>query len=606
MQLIRSLIQSPLKRITLKLDNQIGLPDESSLKYLIFAHGRSGSSTLVKIANLHPKIMLCHEPFNRRKLDLRALKYKNITNRIEKTIATIDDIEEGFNIINQKYNGFKHVIGQLKQDIEPHILTGRNYKVIFLQRRNLLQMVISSLIARKMQKWGGGAERWRKKFKQHQFKPFDIELIQKRIQGISEKIKKYKQLLKDNNIDFYNVYYEDLYGPDVSEEKKLQIINEIFEFWGVGKLKKLKYIKQAKELLDPGKYKLNSEETYKQIPNYKEIEEQCGSDETGWLFNGLDTQQPTKPIFNSSKNTYTDTSLIKPIKKYAFVFVCQEGPLEIEALFLAASLKRFLKCDYELIAAIPRPESIFGKPSEITLNLLKEMGVEIGYIYNDIVAKNPNIDFKKHRVWLMTNKLFAIKLANKLATSADKIIFLDSDMLLHKKFTGDICFSIPFNARLVPMGATMWFDGKWDQFFQLAGATMPPLRIKRTKNNDNQPSCNYIPPSFNAGFIGLHNNLVNEFSAEWIKCFNKIISQDLIDNTYFLEEITWGITMHKMQMPYNILNIDYPNLPFFHYAPKSKLKNNNKMINLMQSILKEYPSIKKIINNNHNWQFLLY
>ena len=40
-------------------------------------------------------------------------------------------------------------------------------------------------------------------------------------------------------------------------------------------------------------------------------------------------------------------------QSFSFVFVCQAGRLEVDALLLALSLEHFVRCDYELVAALP-------------------------------------------------------------------------------------------------------------------------------------------------------------------------------------------------------------------------------------------------------------
>ena len=144
------------------------------------------------------------------------------------------------------------------------------------------------------------------------------------------------------------------------------------------------------------------------------------------------------------EHSYTDTNLINPVKKYAFVFVCHKGRLEVESLLMVASLKRFLRCDYELIAAIPTPESIFGEPSETTLNLLKKMGVRFEKVHNgfieEVISKDPDIDLTDNKTLFLVNKAYALQ----IETSADKIIFIDSDMIFYKEFCEDISFSMPF------------------------------------------------------------------------------------------------------------------------------------------------------------------
>jgi len=70
--------------------------------------------------------------------------------------------------------------------------------------------------------------------------------------------------------------------------------------------------------------------------------------------------------------------------RYAFVFVCQAGEIEAKALLLAASLKNVLHCQYELIAAVPSPASIWGELSPDTRRQLDEFGVRIVPIENPI------------------------------------------------------------------------------------------------------------------------------------------------------------------------------------------------------------------------------
>ena len=106
--------------------------------------------------------------------------------------------------------------------------------------------------------------------------------------------------------------------------------------------------------------------------------------------------------------------------KYCFVFICQKGHLEIESVLLAASLKRNLKCEYELIAAIPTFDDKLEKPEEFTINILHDLGVRTVYFTNNLLAKYPI-----KVAYLMTNKFYCLTITN----DANKLIFLDSDIL---------------------------------------------------------------------------------------------------------------------------------------------------------------------------------
>ena len=68
--------------------------------------------------------------------------------------------------------------------------------------------------------------------------------------------------------------------------------------------------------------------------------------------------------------------------KYCFVFVCQEGNLECEAVLLAASLKRYVQGEYECVAAIPYPTQRWGTVSKETFKLLDILGVRCVPITN--------------------------------------------------------------------------------------------------------------------------------------------------------------------------------------------------------------------------------
>src|SRR5829696_3659607 len=95
------------------------------------------------------------------------------------------------------------------------------------------------------------------------------------------------------------------------------------------------------------------------------------------------------------------------VRSYAFVFVCQAGGLENKSLLLAASLKRHLRCDYELIAAVPAPAERWGTLSHDTEGLLKEFGVRVEPVTNDVDPDYP-----------IGNKVACMR----LATRADRLV----------------------------------------------------------------------------------------------------------------------------------------------------------------------------------------
>jgi len=289
---------------------------------------------------------------------------------------------------------------------------------------------------------------------------------------------------------------------------------------------------------------------------------------------------------------FTDLSACKPIKTYAFVFVCQKGKLEIGSLLLAASLKRFLKCEYELIAAIPTPTDLMGKPSDVTINLLEKMGVRITHIRNEIVSKD---HCKKYH--LITNKMYCLR----IPITADKLIFVDSDILCRRDFFGDQRFSIPFNARMVAFGGTRHFEGKWYKFFEALNVRMPNIRMRV----EGQEAINYVPPCFNSGFVSITTDLAPKLADYWFECWRTIEEKGLVaEYPYHIGQFALAVAISKMNIPYEILDRAWLYQYFFIYHKTTTIQESREMNTLVKELVKEYPEILTLVKAIPDWQFL--
>jgi hypothetical protein len=318
-----------------------------------------------------------------------------------------------------------------------------------------------------------------------------------------------------------------------------------------------------------------------------------GKDRIWKLINKTD-MNVKKSISRLSSIDYTDLSLCKPIKKYAFVFVCQEGKLEIESVFLAASLKRYLKCEYELIAAIPSPPELMGTPNDITLAIFKKMGIRKVNFYNNIVANN-----RSNKLYMLTNKIYCFR----IPTSADKLIFLDSDFLCYSDFYGNSRFSIPFSARPVALPGTLKYEGMWHKFYEALNVEMPNIRI-RVESDDR---VNYIPPCFNSGFVAINSDLALRLSDCWFECWEAINNKELIKHhPYFMDQIALAVASTKMNIPFEIIDRSWI-YQYFHICHvASKRKDNPEVVRIMLSLIEEYPEIMELLKRKMNldYQFL--
>ncbi|MDJ0707870.1 MAG: hypothetical protein QNJ46_31735 [Leptolyngbyaceae cyanobacterium MO_188.B28] len=281
---------------------------------------------------------------------------------------------------------------------------------------------------------------------------------------------------------------------------------------------------------------------------------------------------------------------------YAFTFVCQKGELEGLALILAASLKRSLKCKYELIAAVPSPTDKWGELSKETYHLLAQMSVRIEYITNPISGEKQG-DF-------LTNKIYCFK----IPTTMDKLVFVDSDILCLREFRGDVLLDAPFSA-----APTFLATGQnWDKVYETMGLPFPKTTMKALFSEDLQP------PYFNSGFVAVDAQLAEELAGTWLDCFHHLDESGILtNNLYFREQMSLAVAVIKMGLQYNVLDenynfwvrarpLDVKALPYFlHYTwPNPPIYNQPVLKSLVRSLIAEYPSMKQFLVQSR-WKYYL-
>ncbi|MHB1152341.1 MAG: sulfotransferase domain-containing protein [Eubacteriales bacterium] len=245
-------------------------------KVIIFAHPRSGSTSLYKILNTHPDLNLALEPFH----DSYSEWHPDEKNYID-YISDIPSLDAALEELFYKYNGMKILSYQLPEEIYKHLLNRSDCKVIFLWRANYLKSVVSVLIAEQTHIWqksdlntiSGSYE---------QLEPLKIEGIdgiESRIKGMREGIQYWDLIIsKKPEKSYYKVTYEDLYCSD--PEQGLARVKDLFDFLGLEVPKTDKFIR----FLEPRNEQINTAETYLMVPNIREINSRFGNSENGYLF----------------------------------------------------------------------------------------------------------------------------------------------------------------------------------------------------------------------------------------------------------------------------------------------------------------------------------
>lgn len=280
--------------------------------------------------------------------------------------------------------------------------------------------------------------------------------------------------------------------------------------------------------------------------------------------------------------------------KYSFIFVCQQGELEIKSMLLAASLKQKLKCEYQLIAAIPTPKRLWGKPGKSTINFLEKLGVTLIPIMNHIDYAYP-----------IGNKLSCLQ----IETSGDIKVFIDSDMLCLGEFSHSPEFEAPFLAK--PADGVTWGseDGQWEKAYGIFGMKMPDERMEATVSKQ------ITPPYFNAGFIAVRSDI--RLGETWLQCCQSIDAHpDIRNKRPWLDQIGLPVALARLGIDYACLDerFNYPchlkmlnpdNLPVFaHYHDLKSLAKEPVLLNHAKHAAGKGSELHGLLNGPEEWDRL--
>lgn len=241
---------------------------------LFLAHPRSGSSSLYEILQSHPALNILEEPFNENFTRWEA----GNKNYIE-LIRDIPSLEAQIAEIFAEFTGIKILDYQLPPGLIAHLLRRADCKVIFLRRRNLLQSVVSVLIAEQTRLW----KKWEmtKSLEEYyqNLQPLDIVDIQQRVAELKRRLDFFESIIDERPAhEAVKLTYEELYFSKPSRQEGQ--INAIWDMLGLPPLK----LERHRIYLQPETARVNSTVTYAMLPNAQEIDKACGNDATGWLY----------------------------------------------------------------------------------------------------------------------------------------------------------------------------------------------------------------------------------------------------------------------------------------------------------------------------------
>lgn len=241
---------------------------------ILLAHPRSGSSSLYQILQLHPGLNILEEPFNEHFTEWNPenKNYRSLVFDIPSLDAQLADI-----FIT--YNGVKVLDYQLPDDLAVHLLQRSDCKIIFLRRRNLLQSIVSVLIAEQTHLW----KKWEmiKPLEEYyrDLQPLDIADIEQRIRYLKAHLDFFEGVIDTRSArEAIKLTYEELYFASSAQRDRL-----MYDIWNLLEVMPLAH-ESYQNYFQPETAKINSVETYSFLPNIREIQQFCGNDETGWLY----------------------------------------------------------------------------------------------------------------------------------------------------------------------------------------------------------------------------------------------------------------------------------------------------------------------------------
>jgi hypothetical protein len=285
------------------------------------------------------------------------------------------------------------------------------------------------------------------------------------------------------------------------------------------------------------------------------------------------------------------------VMKYAIIFVCQAGELEIKSLLLATSLTRYLTGDYELIAAVPQSPIHNSHLSDDSQTLLRTLKIRQVSITNPINEDYP-----------IGNKIAALD----IQTSAEQVIFLDSDILCLRTLAPHLLFSAAVNAKpadLTNFAGDLVF---WQAVYNLFALPLPTRRVLSSVSGE------LMLPYFNAGVIAINNGL--GFAQMWQACCLAIDAEPTITNKRpWLDQIALPIAIAKLGLAVHCLDerFNYPAhlkplptnqnaLPFLcHYHWPAVIRREPLLNQLVIELTTAYPLLKKMLLTTPTWATLL-
>ena len=277
---------------------------------------------------------------------------------------------------------------------------------------------------------------------------------------------------------------------------------------------------------------------------------------------------------------------------FSFVFVCQAGRLEVDAVMLALSLRYFVTADYEMIAAVPTPGGVWGTPRRGVLEQLDRIGVRVVEIENRVDVDYPT-----------GNKVGCLSIPTDMRTR----LFLDSDVMCLAPFDGGHGFEQQFAAKPADLVTRGLDDRAWRAAYATRGLEPPTTRMRTTVSDEP------IPPYFNAGVVSITDR--DDFGEVWEAVCRAVDSEPLVQpKRPWLDQIALPIAVHELGLetallterhnyPAHLRRIEEREPPVFcHYHDPRNLARSAHGAEVIRRLGEEHPFIWDLVASEPVWR----
>jgi hypothetical protein len=244
-------------------------------RLVVVAHPRSGSNSLLEILDCHPELNLLDEPFNE---SFSTWLPSNPDYRARVSdVTSLDRVVDG---ILADYSGFKVHTYQLETELLAHLLCRKDLHVVFLRRRNLLEAVVSNLIAEQTGLWAAWERDQDRALEDYYTDPAPLSVKDARdkLRWTRQNLTEVAAILRargDGRV--LELCYEDLFLGNRSTRWRL--VESVWSHLGLPPCERTR----VGRFLENASFRMGTSATYGSVPNLAEIEAILGSDETGHI-----------------------------------------------------------------------------------------------------------------------------------------------------------------------------------------------------------------------------------------------------------------------------------------------------------------------------------